>query len=89
MIEFYEDPVNNPMETPTGKIEFYSTGLANFFPDDEERQPVAKWIEESETHHERISCERAKDYPFLGKLTVDGVFGSRMAATVAHPRQFR
>ena len=65
MIEFYEDPVNNPMETPTGKIEFYSTGLANFFPDDEERQPVAKWIEESETHHERISCERAKDYPFL------------------------
>ena len=30
-----------------------------------------------------------KDYPFLGKLTVDGVFGSRMAATVrAFQKQF-
>ena len=65
MIEFYEDPENNPMETPSGKIEFYSLGLANFFPDDKERQPVAHWIEESESHHERISCERAKKYPFL------------------------
>ena len=65
MIEFYEDPENYPMETPTGKIEFYSTGLAENFPDDPERGPVAHWIEESESHHERISCERAKDYPFL------------------------
>ena len=31
----------------------------------------------------------SKDYPFLGKLTVDGVFGSRMAATVrAFQKQF-
>ena len=31
----------------------------------------------------------AKDYPFLGLLTVDGVFGSRMAATVrAFQKQF-
>jgi len=30
-----------------------------------------------------------KDYPFLGKLTVDGVFGSQMAATVrAFQKQF-
>ena len=30
-----------------------------------------------------------KDYPFLGKLTMDGVFGSRMAATVrAFQKQF-
>jgi len=29
-----------------------------------------------------------KDYPFLGKLTVDGVFGSRMAATVRFQKQF-
>ena len=30
-----------------------------------------------------------KDYPFLGKLTVDGVFGNRMAATVrAFQKQF-
>ena len=65
MIEFYEDPENYPMEMPTGKIEFYSTGLAENFSDDPERGPVAHWIEESESHHERISCERAKDYPFL------------------------
>ena len=31
----------------------------------------------------------AKDYPFLGKLTVDGVFGSKMTATVkAFQKQF-
>ena len=65
MIEFYEDPEANPLETPTGKIEFYSMGLANFFPDDKERPIVAHWIEESESHHERISCDRAKEYPFL------------------------
>ncbi len=30
-----------------------------------------------------------KDYPFLGQLTVDGVFGTRMAATVrAFQKQF-
>ena len=65
MIEFYEDPEGYPMETPTGKIEFYSQALAEIFPHDKERGPVAHWIEESDTHHERISCERAKEYPFL------------------------
>ena len=65
MIEFYEDPENNPLETPTGKIEYYSTGLAQFFPDDEERPPVAHWIEESDEHKERISSDRAEEYPFL------------------------
>ena len=66
MIEFYEDPVNNPMETPTGKIEYYSSALAEGFPGDKERGPVAHWIENGPAHpDERIGGERAKKYPFL------------------------
>lgn len=63
--EFYEDPDNHPLGTPTGKIEFYATGIADHWPDDEERQPVPRWIEESEAHQERLTTERGKDYPFL------------------------
>ena len=44
LIEFYEDPEKHPLTTPTGKLEFYSTGLAEHFPDDLERPPVPKWI---------------------------------------------
>ena len=40
LIEFYEDPERHPLSTPTGKLEFYSTGLAEHFPDDPERPPV-------------------------------------------------
>ena len=62
---FYEDPEANPLETPSGKIEFYSERLAKNFPDDKERPPVAHWIEKGETHDERLSSERAKKYPLL------------------------
>jgi len=66
MIEFYEDPVANPLGTPSGKLEFYSARLAEYFPDDKERGPYPKWIEGSElTHDERLSSNRAKDYPLL------------------------
>lgn len=65
MIEFYEDPQAHPLETPTGKIEYYSTALAEHFPDDHVRGPVPHWIEETPEHQERISCERAKKYPYL------------------------
>ena len=65
MRAFYEDPENNPLATPTGKIEFYSTGIAQVWGDDGERPPVPKWIEESEAHHERLTNDRGKDYPFL------------------------
>ena len=37
-------PERHPLSTPTGKLEFYSTGLAEHFPDDDERPPVPKWI---------------------------------------------
>ena len=46
LIEFYEDPQKHPLSTPTGKVEFYSTGLAEHFPDDPERPPVPHWIPE-------------------------------------------
>ena len=65
LVEFYEDPEANPLSTPSGKLEFYSERLAKYFPDDEERPPIPKWIERGETHDERLSSERAKKYPLL------------------------
>jgi trimethylamine-N-oxide reductase (cytochrome c) len=65
MIEFYEDPERYPLETPTGKLEYYSVALAEHFPDDDVRGPYPKWVEESDEHKERIHSERAKDYPYL------------------------
>jgi molybdopterin guanine dinucleotide-containing S/N-oxide reductase-like protein len=64
-IEFYEDPEKHPLSTPTGKLEFYATGLAEHFPDDPERPPVPKWIPEGESHQETIGTERSKKYPLL------------------------
>jgi trimethylamine-N-oxide reductase (cytochrome c) len=63
--KFYEDPENNPLSTPSGKIEFYSERLARYFPDDKERPPVPHWIEKGESHDERLSSERAEKYPLL------------------------
>jgi trimethylamine-N-oxide reductase (cytochrome c) len=63
--EFYEDPVKNPLKTPSGKLEFYSERLAHYFPDDKERPPVPHWIEKSETHDERLSSPRANMFPLL------------------------
>jgi trimethylamine-N-oxide reductase (cytochrome c) len=62
---FYEDPEANPLPTPSGKLEFYSERLALYFPEDKERPPIPKWIERGETHDERISGDRAKQYPLL------------------------
>jgi anaerobic selenocysteine-containing dehydrogenase len=63
--EFRRDLENNPLQTPSGKIEFYSLGLAKHFPDDTERPPVPHWIEKGESHDERTSSERAHKYPLL------------------------
>lgn len=63
--DFYYDPVNHPIDTPTGKIEFYATGIHDVWPDDPERPEVPHWIEEGESHHERLTNDRGKDYPFL------------------------
>jgi anaerobic selenocysteine-containing dehydrogenase len=65
LLKFYQDPQNNPLKTPSGKIEFYAQTLAKHFPDDKERPPVPHWIEKGESHDERISSERARKYPLL------------------------
>jgi len=62
---FYEDPEKNPLDTPSGKLEFYSERLARHFPDDIERPPLPKWIEKGPSHDERLSSKRAKKYPLL------------------------
>ena len=63
--KFYEDPGGNPLNTPTGKIEFLSQNLAKHFPEDAERPPVPHWIEKGESHDERLSSERARSYPLI------------------------
>jgi len=63
--EFYKDPENNPLSTPTGKLEIYSQRLAEHFPDDEERPPYPKWIPYGKSHQESLLCDRAKKYPVL------------------------
>jgi molybdopterin guanine dinucleotide-containing S/N-oxide reductase-like protein len=65
LIDFYRDPESHPLSTPTGKIEFYATGLAEHFPDDEERPPVPRWIPAGPTHQETLGTERARKYPLL------------------------
>ncbi len=63
--KFYEDPEKNPLETPSGKLEFYSQRLAENFPDDMERPPVPHWVEKGPNHDERLSSSRAEQYPLL------------------------
>ena len=65
MYNFYKDPKNNRLSTPTGLLEFSSKDLETRMPDDPERPPVPHWIEKSEMHDERITGERAKMYPLL------------------------
>ena len=65
LIKFYEDPENNPLPTPSGKLEFYSERIARAFPDDQERAPIPRWIEKGITHDERITSDRARMFPLL------------------------
>lgn len=60
---FYE--TGGGLGTPSGKFEFYSERLAQKFPDDKERPPVAKYIAEGETHQESLTSKRAQKYPLL------------------------
>ena len=70
MYGFYADPEAWPLDTPTGKLEFWSEALATNFPDDIERTPMARWTvggpaSEGWTHDETLWGERCKDYPLL------------------------
>lgn len=67
---FYLDPEANPLDTPTGKLEFWSEALAEHFPDDKERTPMARWTvggaaEDGWSHDETLWGERCKKYPML------------------------
>jgi trimethylamine-N-oxide reductase (cytochrome c) len=71
LTRFYEDPVKNPLYTPTGKLEFESQLLLQNFPDDKERPPVPHFVrggpksagwKHDEDHQ---TSARAKDYPML------------------------
>lgn len=62
---FYENPEAFPLTTPTGKLEFFSTALAEQLPDDEERPPVPHWIPYGKTHQESLLHPRSKEFPFL------------------------
>ncbi len=65
LYDFYVDPENHPLETPTGKLEFYSTRLAEHFPDDEERRPYPQYIASTERFHEYREDPKHDKYPFL------------------------
>jgi trimethylamine-N-oxide reductase (cytochrome c) len=70
MRNFYEDPEQFPLDTPSGKLEFWSQALADNFPNDQERQPMARWMiggpaSEGWTHDETPFGEKAKSYPLL------------------------
>jgi anaerobic selenocysteine-containing dehydrogenase len=62
---FYKDPEKYPLTTPTGKLEFESTGLAKHFPNDLERPAVPKWVAKGISHEETIGTERSKKYTML------------------------
>ena len=63
--DWYNDPEAEKFNTPTGKIEFYSTGLSKYYPNDEERPPVPHFIPYGESHSESLLHPRAKEYPYL------------------------
>lgn len=62
---FAEDPEANPLESPTGKLEFYSVSLEARFPGDDERPPYPKFIPYGERHQESLLHPRSKQFPFL------------------------
>jgi trimethylamine-N-oxide reductase (cytochrome c) len=70
LIDFYNDPDSDPIGLPSGLLEYYSERLAEYFPDDKERTPVASYViggSESDgwTHDESLYGERCKTYPIL------------------------
>ena len=62
---FYEDPVANPLKTPSGLLEYESSFMVENFPDDKERPPVPHYMPEGETHQDNHLGERAQKYPLL------------------------
>ncbi len=71
MIKFYEDPAKNPINLPSGLLEFYSERIAENFPDDRERPPYPKYVcgGPGWTHDESLDvengAEKCKTYPLM------------------------
>lgn len=63
--DWHDDPECERLSTPTGKIEFYSTGLAEHYPDDVERPPVPHFVPYGKSHQESLLHPRSKEFPFL------------------------
>lgn len=49
------------LDTPSGKIEFVSSRIAEHEPDNKERPPLAKWV----THPESLGSAKSKDFPLV------------------------
>ena len=62
---FHDAPEAYRLTTPTGLLEYSSTNIEKYLPDDPERPPVAHWIEKGVSHDERLGGERAARYPLL------------------------
>jgi molybdopterin guanine dinucleotide-containing S/N-oxide reductase-like protein len=65
---FYENAETSPLRTPSGKMEYESQTLMEWFPDDMERAPTATYVpggpaSEGWTHDEDPWGERANTYP--------------------------
>jgi trimethylamine-N-oxide reductase (cytochrome c) len=65
---FWEDPVANPLSTPSGLLEYESLGIKEHFPDDKERPPVPNWViggppEEGWLRDESLFGPTAEKYP--------------------------
>lgn len=58
--EFYEDPENHPLDTPSGKAEIFSKRLYDHYDNHPEIPPVPHFIPEREGH---LSDEMKKEYP--------------------------
>ena len=58
-------PEGKGLETTSGKIEFYSQGLAKNFPEDTERPPVPHYVPFGPTHQESRASKKAELYPLL------------------------
>lgn len=54
--DFERDPEEYPLETPTGLLEYTSTNIEKYMPNDPERPPVPHWVEKGPWHDERLSC---------------------------------
>ena len=75
LFKFFEDPEKNPLSIPSGKLEFYSSRLAEHFPDDIERPPSLWWIEHGRVTTKGSPAKGPRSTPCLLCLTTgDGEF---------------